>query len=407
MKRVGILGGGQLGLMTAEAVRKLGARVHIYDKDSLAPALFAAEKAYIGSWTDEDLLTQFFENCDVVTYEFENIETPVLKKIAEKFPGKLKPSLSVLEITQNRTLEKQFLRQHRLPCADFKVVQKLASIRDASSEFGFPFVLKRCVGGYDGKGQWLVESESSLRTLLESFNGNEPYEYVLEDFLPLSTEASVIVARQNQKEVCFPVMENIHQHHILAYTLCPSRLPGIVQDRMQALAVEAARKLDIEGLLTVEFFLTKDKPRLGPGMKEGDYHIFINEFAPRPHNSGHLTRNACAMSQFDALARILVGVPLTSPDLLSSKTFCMGNLLGDIWLTQGRSDLSLKAWKQNPHVVEVFTYGKIEPKPQRKMGHFTLSASGPDEALNAAKFFKQALREDVLKPESTEKGTSV
>ena len=212
---------------------------------------------------------------------------------------------------------------------------------------------------------------------------------MLEEPLTLLAEASCIVARSGASETVFPVVENIHREHVLDRSLVPSRLDPAVATTMRDLALSAARSLDVRGLLAVEFFVA---PRSARGLSVGDVDVVINELAPRPHNSGHVFGRACTFSQFEALARILVGAPLGNPGTLLG-SYCMGNLLGDVWIAQGRSGptIDLSAWAAFEDVVDVHIYGKREPGARRKMGHFVVRNASPDVALERAESFRKAL----------------
>lgn len=391
MKTVGILGGGQLGTMLGTAIADLGARVAFYDPDPEAPAQARFADVTIAPWADEQSLLAFAARCDVVTYEMEHVAiTDALRKLARV--TRLSPSLEVLKTTQDRVREKEHLRATGLPHATFEVAESGSRARQIAAGWPTPFIVKTTRGGYDGKGQILVRDASDL-ALVEALP--EDGTYVFEEALSLVSEASCIVGRSPHGEVCFPVFENAHAAHILDFTVLPARLPPRVAQRLESLALETARSLDVFGLLTVEFFLTPAGSARSGGVVEGDLAIFVNELAPRPHNSGHVTRKACTMSQFELLARILLGVPFTSPALLSSDTYCMGNLLGDVWLAHGLGsadrDLDLSAWAAYPEVLEVVLYGKREARTKRKMGHFTCRGTSAEAALERAKAFRAAL----------------
>jgi len=253
-------------------------------------------------------------------------------------------------------------------------------VRARARAFGLPCIAKSALGGYDGKGQHRLTSEADLAALPEAAPGG----WVLEEVLALEAEVSCIVASDGAQAFTFPVFENVHRHHILDLTLLPARVAPEVRDEARRVALGIARALEVRGLLTVEFFL-------GAG-RDGVTRLYVNELAPRVHNSGHVTRQACTVSQFDALARILAGVPLHEPKLHSGG-WCMGQLLGDVWLAQGRDGgpLDLSAWRHFPDVVDVYVYGKRHARPNRKMGHFVVRADTPDAAQVRALAFREAL----------------
>lgn len=410
-KRIGILGGGQLGLLLAQSLVRLGCEVSVYEPDADAPACKQTSSAYNGSWTDLSKLEQFFEGCDVVTYEFENVATDLLFALQKKKP--LMPSASVLSTTQNRGREKGFMREAGLPHAEYKVVDVASDLSEALSTFGLPCIAKTTFGGYDGKGQFLLQSEADVKSLCVKVK-QQPMELILEEKIALHLEVSCIVGRaKDGSEVVFPVFENQHRDHILDVTLLPAHVPQAVQEKVREIAALAARKLDVVGLLTVEFFLTKTKPRSESTVVVDGWHILINEFAPRPHNSGHITLQACDLSQFDILARILADVPLRQPSMVSDRSFCMANLLGDIWLDQHSKKspsgevekptsstelLSLQCLEKFPHVIDVVLYGKKEARAKRKMGHFVLSGESGDPSSSDLVSMAHAFRSSLSRP---------
>jgi 5-(carboxyamino)imidazole ribonucleotide synthase len=387
MKRVGILGGGQLGMMLAEAVFALGADVRIFDPDPNAPALRRIAGSVSGAWTDLDALRAFADGCDVVTYEMEHIDTSALSKLT----CPIAPSIDVLEVTQDRVREKSFLRDAGLPHVAFVSARGASEIAERADEFGFPFILKTARGGYDGKGQWMVASRADLDAALADVRTRaDDVVYVLEDVVALELEASCIVARDGHgHEVAFPIFENAHAAHILDVTVVPARVPPAVAEWMREIAIAAARKLDVVGVLTTEFFLTSKPAARSNARRVDGVSVYVNELAPRPHNSGHVSRKACAMSQFDALARVLLDVPLATPALRPG-AFAMANLLGDVYGPERALDLAPLA--DHPEVLELFLYGKHEPAPKRKMGHLLLGAETADQAAAAARDVREAIR---------------
>jgi 5-(carboxyamino)imidazole ribonucleotide synthase len=410
--RVGILGGGQLGLLLAQSLVRLGCEVSVYEPDVDAPACRQTSRDFNGSWTDLAKLEQFFDSCDVVTYEFENVATDLLFALQKKKP--LMPSASVLNTTQNRGREKGFMSEAGLPHPAYRVVDVSSDLGEAVSDFGLPCIAKTTFGGYDGKGQFLLQSESDVRALCAKVK-QQPVELILEEKIVLDLEVSCIVGRaKDGTEIVFPVFENQHEDHILDVTLLPASVPLVVQDMVREIAALAARKLDVVGLLTVEFFLTKTKPRSKSTVVVDGWYILINEFAPRPHNSGHITMQACDLSQFDVLARILADVPLRQPAMVSDKSFCMANLLGDVWLEQhskksssgnlepvsSTEPLSLRCLERFPQVIDVVLYGKKEARAKRKMGHFVLSVEkgfeSASELVSLAHEFRSSLSGDSI-----------
>jgi 5-(carboxyamino)imidazole ribonucleotide synthase len=378
--RVGILGGGQLGAMLADALGRLGVEPAIYDPDPAAPALLRAADRVVAAFDDVDALRRFCERCDVVTYEREDLPVDALRATgaAERFV----PGLRALEVAQDRALEKAFLSRHGIACVRHAAVPREARLDEASEAFGLPAIAKTTRGGYDGKGQFFLRSPADAAAAQAAIPGAA---WILEEPLAGFVEASCIVARSASEEAAFPVVENLHRDHILDRSVLPSRLPREVEARAREVALAAARALDLRGLLAVELFVT------GLGAGGGEPRVLVNEVSPRPHNSGHLLSRACTFGQFDALARVLVGAPLGAPALVPG-AFCMGNLLGDVWLAQRREGLlDLAAWRAFPDVIDVQIYGKRGPAPRRKMGHFIARTSSPGEALARAEAFRRAL----------------
>lgn len=402
-RRVGILGGGQLGTMLAEALFDLDADVAIYDPHADAPARRRVPDFVTGRWDDRAALARFLERVDVVTYEFEHIETRGLREVLTSLSNAppVWPSLDVLDTLRDRLAEKTFLREAGLPHAAFAHARGRDEVERVAAAFGFPFLMKTARGGYDGKGQFFIRSREALEVACHALetSAGTAFEVVLEDPLPLHLEASAIVVRDAHGDAaCFPVFENAHVSNVLDVTLVPARIPDEVRRLVTDLALDAARRLDVTGLLTTEFFVTR-----GPGARrggarvattEGELHVFVNEFAPRPHNSGHVTRRACTTSQFDALARVLVGLPAPTPALAGPGGYCMGNLLGDVWLAQGREALDLRALAEHPAVLELALYGKEGAKPRRKMGHVVAHGATVEEAHAAV----LAFRRDLARP---------
>lgn len=373
---VGILGGGQLGLMLAESLRKLDTPVLVLEPDPETPCAQRLAGVVARPLDDPNALADFFARCEHVTYDSENTASAPLVPHA----AKLRPSLEVLRVSQHRAHEKRFLARHGAGPVQFHVVEAGASLHGAIAAFGVPCIVKSALGGYDGKGQHRVRQPSDVTALPDT-----GFEWVLEEVLSLEAEVSCIVARDERGQAfTFPVFENLHADHVLDVTVVPARVELVLQAEARSRAVAIAEALGVVGLLTVEFFIGRGR--------DGERRLFVNELAPRVHNSGHVTRQACTSSQFDVLARLLSGVPVTPPELHPGG-WCMGNLLGDVWLAQGRSGgpLDLSAWSRFPQVVDVYLYGKLEARPKRKMGHFVVHAPTADEAARVARQFRDAL----------------
>ena len=373
MSTVGILGGGQLGRMLAESLDRLSQAVVVLEPDPDSPCAQRRANVIAKGLTDAAGLRELFSRADVVTFDSENVPFEPLTPWA----GKLVPSLRVLEVSQHRAKEKKFLRDGGFRPVAFRVVEAGDDFAAVVRDFGLPCIAKSVLGGYDGKGQYKLRTEADIAAVPAGA-------WVLEEVLTLEAEVSCLVARDARGSVTFPVFENLHTDHILDLTVLPARVPQRWQDEARLVATCIADALELRGLLTVEFFV-------GVG-RDGERRLYVNELAPRVHNSGHVTRQACTVSQFDALARILAGVPVVQPELHRG-AWCMGQLLGDVWLAQGRrgGELGLEAWKDFPDVVDVYVYGKREARKGRKMGHFVVHADTPDRALERARAFRAAL----------------
>ena len=361
---IGCLGGGQLGRMFALAARKMGYRVHTVDPMPDSPTGQVSDREYNVPFTDIATLTEFARGVDVVTYEFENIPVEALDALAPRV--KLRPGRDVLYTTQNRLREKQFLSGAGFPVAPFRVVQSEAELRSAVAELGCPCVLKTADFGYDGKGQQKITYDTDLAAVWKK---HAVFTGVLEAWVPFAAELSVVVgrgARLNEYEeheaIAFPPTVNDHENHILATSVAPSPLADSILARAQSIGIAIAKELNVIGLLAVEFFLTK----------RGD--LLVNELAPRPHNSGHYSFDACVTSQFEQQLRAVCGLPLGDTRLLSP--VIMRNLLGDVW-ANGTPD-----WSRLLELpgLRLHLYGKSEPRVGRKMGHYCVLADTLDKA---------------------------
>ena len=389
--------------MLAESVLKYGGRVAVYDPTADCPAFLRTPFQFVGSFSNKELLGEFFRFCDVVTYEFENVETGLLTGLSRESNTPLWPSEQVLATTQNRISEKTFLQKSGFPHAGFFGVETLVELERRIENGPYPTIVKTARGGYDGKGQAFLKTKDegheflarlTAQTAQLSASAQAFLPCVFEEVVDLWKEVSVIVARDAKgAATVFPVFENEHAHHILDFTFLPAQLSERTQQAVSEVALLAAQKLDVVGLLTVEFFISQKPAPRSTGFESEGLFFYINEFAPRPHNSGHVTRNACHMSQFDAHARVLLGIPLSPPTLVQAdKSFCMGNLLGDVWLAQGsETHLNLEAWAAHPAVVDVTLYGKATARSKRKMGHFVTREDTPEKAKMAAQKFRAAL----------------
>lgn len=356
---IGIFGGGQLARMTAMAAKRMGYRVIVLDPTPDCPAGQVADDEITAAYDDVEAARELARWSAVVTAEFENVPADTLAAIEPLVP--VRPASRVLRIAQNRIAEKSFLAEHHFPVPRFCPVRSRDELLEAVQIIGYPAVLKTATGGYDGKGQVKIEHPEEAETAWERLG---KVDCVLEEFVPLDKEVSVIVARNGRGErTVYPVAENTHANHILDTSVMPARIPAPLAKEAQELALAIAEALDVVGLLCVEMFLAQDG------------RLLVNELAPRPHNSGHQTFDAAVTSQFEQLIRAICHLPLGSTKLF--QPVAIANLLGDLWAD---GEPNWTAALELPE-VKVHLYGKAEPRSGRKMGHLTATGETPDEAL--------------------------
>ena len=360
---IGILGGGQLGRMSAIAARRLGYKVKTFDPSAQACAAAIADEQIAAEWSDTAALTRFAQGCGRITLEFENIPPATVEFVAQSVPSH--PSANVLATCQNRRREKEFLRASGIPCANFAVVASLAELQAAVKSIGFPCVLKTADFGYDGKGQ--VKLPTAEADLAAAWNKMGGAVGVLEAWVPFQLEISVLVARTvDGRTAVYDPAENIHRNHILHLSISPARISETTAAEARALALSIADKIQLVGLLAVEMFV-----------KDG--RIVVNELAPRPHNSGHQTFDANETSQFEQHIRAVCGLPLGGTKPLQPAV--MLNLLGDLWKNGQEPDWTLVLADPS---AKLHLYDKGKAAPGRKMGHVTVTASTLADALHRA-----------------------
>ena len=359
---LGILGGGQLGAMFALAARRLGYRVAALTDVADCPAARHCDRLHVGSYADVDFLTAAAAGLDVVTFEFENVPAAAARALAAVVP--VRPAPEVLFTTQDRVREKSFLTAQGLACVPYRPVRSRASLDEAVTAVGLPAVLKTAAFGYDGKGQQRVDTAAGAGAAWAVLGGDGVREFVLEAWTDFDCEISVVAARGlDGAFVPFTPTRNTHVRHILDISTAPAGLP----EQVSAAAVAATRtvfeSLDIVGVACVEFFVTRDG------------RVLVNEIAPRTHNSGHLTIDACETSQFEQQVRAICGLPLGPATQRAPAA--MANLLGECW-AHGPPD-----WDAAVAVpgVSLHLYGKSEPRVGRKMGHLTAVADSVEEAV--------------------------
>lgn len=366
---LGVLGGGQLGRMFAIAARRLGYRVHVLCPHDDTPAGQVADVEINAPYDDVDALKKFASCVDVVTFEFENVPAIAAETVAQHAP--VRPSGSVLYTVQNRLREKEFLVRTGIPCAPFAPVRSLNELDAAITAVGTPAVLKTAAWGYDGKGQTLIQREDEGRTAWSLLGAEE---CVLEAFVDFDHELSVIVARGLDGQMAYygPI-ENDHSQHILDVSVYPSNRLQSVADEAREMAAAIVTGLDAVGVICIEFFRARDG------------RLLVNEIAPRPHNSGHLTVDSCITCQFEQQVRAICGLPLGDTGIL--RPAAMANLLGDLW------EPTTPRWHRALALpnVKLHLYGKHDARPGRKMGHLTALADQPAEARQAAVAARQML----------------
>lgn len=373
-KAIGVLGGGQLGRMFAHAAQELGYRVHVYEPSGPSPAGAVADRETIAPYDDVAALEAFARSVDVVTYEFENIPAGPLEEIGRIVA--LHPAPGVLHVCQNRWREKAWLRGNGFPHAGYAEALE-GDVGAAADQLGLPCVVKTADFGYDGKGQMRIDGPGDLAKAAAIFRGRR---CVVERWVDFEREISVICARTQAGETrTFPVSENIHTNHILDVSIVPARIPASVEAEARDLAVRITEKLGVVGLLAVEMFLE-------PGGV-----LSVNELAPRPHNSGHWSIDGGETSQFEQHVRAVCGLPL-GPSGARGPTV-MVNILGDAWTWRGGQVTGEPDWSAilAEPAARLHLYGKPNPRPGRKMGHFTVQGADVEAALALARALKSRL----------------
>ncbi len=360
--KLGVLGSGQLGRMFAIAARRLGYRVHVLSPADDTPAGQVADVEIDAAYDDLDQVTRFASSVDVVTFEFENVPVETIELVEQYVPTR--PHGQLLYTTQHRLREKSFLSGAGLPVTPFRPIRSLTELQTALADHRGPAVLKTAAWGYDGKGQCRIDGDSDLPSAWASM---QTAEAILETFVDFERELSVVAARgMDGQFTAYEPIQNHHEHHILDVSVAPATIPSHVRTQALEMARTVMEKLDVVGVLCVEFFLKSD----------GD--LLINELAPRPHNSGHLTIDAHITCQFEQQVRAVCGLPLGSTEQL--RPAAMTNLLGDLW-QDGEPDWARACALPQ---VKLHLYGKREARPGRKMGHLTALAESPRAAAELA-----------------------
>jgi 5-(carboxyamino)imidazole ribonucleotide synthase len=356
---VGVLGSGQLGRMFAIAARQMGYRVHTFSPETDTPTGQVADVEITAFYDDLDAIRDFARNVHVLTFEFENVPALAVETAAHFAP--VRPSGSVLHITQHRLREKSFLVKNGFPVVPFMQVNSLDGLYAAIEDIGCPAILKTAGSGYDGKGQAKLTNAGDIEA---AFAATGSQEKILEAFIDFELEFSIVAARSFDGTFShWGLIENRHRHHILDLSFAPAGVPESAGIKAVAIARDLLEVLDVVGVLCIEFFLARDQK------------LFINELAPRPHNSGHLTINASLTSQFEQQLRAVCGLPLGATEFVSAAA--MANLLGDLW-QDGEPNWAAGAACPD---VKLHLYGKEDVRPGRKMGHLTALAPSADTAV--------------------------
>jgi 5-(carboxyamino)imidazole ribonucleotide synthase len=359
---IGILGGGQLGRMFTIAARTMGYDVIVLDPDADSPAGQLANRHICADYSDPTALDTMARDCDVITTEFENIPSTSLEQLATECP--VRPGSLAVTITQDRIHEKTFLREHHIPTASFAVIQSVDDLINAVDDIGTPAILKVSRFGYDGKGQYSIHSAEDAKQGWQALNQEA---CIFEQRMPLDLEISIVLARSVEGQVItYPVAENIHEQGILDVSIVPARIDEKLNQEVIDTATLIANELDYVGVMAVEFFVSN-------GM------LLVNEIAPRPHNSGHYTLDACVTNQFEQQVRAVCNLSLGDTRLLSPVV--MVNMLGNLWHNGEAPD-----WKQllDHANVKLHLYGKQQARPGRKMGHYNVVDDNIDDALMLA-----------------------
>jgi len=364
---IAILGGGQLGRMTAMAARTMGYRVRVMDPEAGCPASFVVDETIVGRWDDVEAARRLATGADAVTLEIEQIGVDALSAVARIAP--LRPGVEPIRIIQDKTLQKIWLADEGFPVGAFRVVESETELHEAVHELGGRVFLKIGRGGYDGRGQARIgfNSPATKQSISETWNelGGQPC--VAEQALDLDYEISVMAARNPSGEVrSFPVARNHHENQILAWSVLPAGVDAEIESRAESLAAEIIERLGLEGLLCVEMFIAR----------QGD--LLVNELAPRPHNSYHQSERGCVTSQFEQLVRTTCNLPLGDTSLISPCAIV--NLLGEVWLDLPNGEPNFAAALAVPG-VRLHLYEKKAPRTGRKMGHLSSVGATSEEAL--------------------------
>jgi 5-(carboxyamino)imidazole ribonucleotide synthase len=375
---LGIIGGGQLGKMIGIEAKRMSLNLAYLDPDRTCPASTIADQLIVSDYKDEKSILDLADKSDVLTYEIELANSSVLKDLESKgLP--VYPSPAVLNTIQNKLRQKKFLKSKGIPVPDFEEVISIDQARRICKDSDYPLVLKACEDSYDGRGNYLIRSSRDIEKGIRYFEGRK---CMIEKFIHFTKEVSVMVARNTRGQIAsFPVVHNIHKNNILDTTIVPAGINKTVETNARSIAEKVVKSLKGVGIFGIEMFLENNK-------------LLINEIAPRPHNSGHYSIEACSVSQFELHIRAILGLPLVKPRLLSPAV--MTNILGIPNYFGNYSITGIDKAFAVPG-MKLHLYGKRITKPQRKLGHFTITAESTQEALSRARRVRKLLRVGKLR----------
>ncbi len=370
---LGIIGGGQLGKMIGIEAKRMSLNLAYLDPDKTCPASTIADILFISDYKDEKSILDLAQESNVLTYEIELANSSVLKDLESKgLP--VHPSPAVLNTIQNKLRQKKFLKSKGIPVPEFEEVTSIDQARRICKDFHYPLVLKACEDSYDGRGNYVVRSASDIDKGIRYFEGRK---CMIEKFIHFTKEVSIMVARNTRGQITsFPVVRNIHKNNILDTTIVPAGVNRRVEANARSIAEKVVKSLKGVGIFGIEMFLDDNK-------------LMINEIAPRPHNSGHYSIEACSVSQFELHIRAILGLPLVKPRLMSPVV--MTNILGTPNYTGEYSLTGIDKALAIPG-MKLHLYGKRITKPQRKLGHFTITAESTEEALSRTRRVRKLLR---------------
>lgn len=372
--RIGIIGGGQLGKMIAQEAKRMSFKIIILDPCKDCPASSVSDEIIHADFKDESAIRKLARMSDVLTYEIELANSNALKVLeSQKYP--VFPSPVTLEIIQNKFRQKSFLKENGIAVPDFDLVKSVECLKNLCSDYGLPAMLKACEDSYDGRGNFLIRSMDKTQEAFDFFHGKE---CMLEKFIPFIKEISIMVARNSDGQiVSFPVAENIHSNNVLDMTIVPARISKKVSIKAKRIAQKTMGALKGAGIFGIEMFVTKDED------------VIVNEIAPRPHNSGHYSIEACSISQFEQHIRAILDLPLSDPQLLTPSV--MVNILGSEHHNGTYKIKGLRKLMSIPG-IKLHIYGKKISKPRRKLGHITVTAQNVQEAIFRAERAKRTIK---------------